>query len=697
MTLTRTVLPKLTRIRRHARTHLPYTFSRTTPIDRLLNSFPIMSRYPLTTLLTVLLTSLLAAFALADISLFSNPFMPDSIMGAGPNTRLPPSNTPHGLSDQSAYVSLSSSGSLIAVGDFNRDRFIDLVMLDSRSLRRLGIMLWDHDAYSFKHAGAGIVMDDWKQLEKDTSFTKITGVHVADFGNDGTLDILVMDGTQGWLFFGDGAGNFNASKPVIIPDLPAATSLVDADADFVPEIFAAFPNGTRGFWQHQRAKPVEEDREDQSGDMVFRKWNGPFSRSKDGNPCDVVDPVSIAFADLDGDCLPDLVVPTSCGVEVWSNPSSSNRKFWQLKVNDSAGISDMRDLENDVFDYKGGDRSIALTDFDGDGTIDLAIPNIKRKDLYVYLNIQAERGVGNLCVKDARWKLERRIGLTRNQVNIRSIRIGPLFGGIEIPPSLHIGDYDLDGNPDILVIDGGSSKPILFRNSGTWRHGEEQKPHFTRIDRSIEEGLSKDNGGAIAATFFDTDESGRQDILVVKGGNETRLIWNNLQEGWDTLFFKGTMLSGLGYHLYPRPFAPLPGNTLKLSYMERGSNHRVTRACSQCPQSGHWQLRLCNCQFGLMNIANYIEELWAGGGAASRSWVSLMPNSMAVIWAEGGNNASSWWMEYFTQRRGSQMLRVTAVLLLSLVALGLAIIFLQQKERKDDLQEDEQERLFSFV
>lgn len=631
----------------------------------------------------------------AQISFFNNPFTRDSLMGAGQNSRLAPSSAPHGFSDQSAYVSLSSSGALIGTGDFNRDRFIDLLMLDSKSLRRLAVMLWDHDAYSFHHVGRGIILDD---DPKTKLMGKITGVHVADFGNDGTLDVLAMDGTQGFVFFGDANGNFTAATPAHIPDLPPENAVMDANADFVPDVFVAYRNNTRGFWVYNREKPVEEQRDNQKGSFKFHPWPGGASKASDGKDCVVINPTSIAFADMDGDCLADLVIPTSCGLEVWTNPAMSNKKFWELSSDKAS--HDMKLLELDgVFNAAHGDWALAFADFDADGTIDIAVPNRNRQDLQIHLNKQRRRPAGQLCTRDPGWTLERRLGLAGGQMNLRAMKMGPLFGSIEIPTSIHVGDFDFDGMPDILTIDGSSTQPALFRNLGVWKEDRLNEVHFKRMERTVEEGLSKGNSGAVAGMFFDTDESGRQDMLIVRRGNETRLIWNNLQAGRDSLFFKGTMLSALGYHLEPRPFAPVAGNTLKVSYRERASSRRVTRTCSQCSQSGHWQLRACNCQFGLMNIANYIEELWAGGGASARSWPSLMPNSMALIWAEGGNVASSWWMEYFTQRRGGQMLRVVAVLLGALVVLGLGIVLLQHKERKEDREEDEEERarLFNFV
>lgn len=664
-----------------------------------------LSRFPAMIAFFLLI---LSTSAYAREALFSDMFSPDSIMGASAAARGAPATTPAGFSDQSAYVGLSAAGALVAVGDFDRDRFVDLVMLNSGTLRDVSVMFWDHDAYAFRHRGHGVRLGELDEQEKKDGIKplgKVVGVHVGDFGNDGTLDLILHDGEQGRMFFGDGNGNFNASTPLVIPEMPRESAVIDANANLVPDIFVAFRNGTRGFWVFERKAEARQgevaDPVSQEGVIQFKPWPGGENRASDGTDCVVVDPVSISFVDMDGDCLPDLVIPTSCGMEVWSNPATSNRKFWELSANRSSSGSDLKLLGLEVFNSAHGDQSMAFADFNSDGTIDIAVPNRKRQDLLIHLNRQKKRDAEALCTKDPEWRLDRRTGLSTG-MNLRPTKVGRLFSSIEVPPSLHVGDPDLDGMPDIMVIDGSSGRPALFRNEGLWDDKHLRDSHFKRIDRKEETGLSSGNNGAVTAMFFDTDESGRQDILVVRGGNETRLIWNHNQQEADSLFFKGTMLSGLPYRRVPRPFAPVAGNTFKLLYRERGSRSHVTRVCSQCAQGGLWQLRPCNCQFGMMQIANYIETLWAGGGAGARSWTNLMPNSMAVIWAEtaeGRGDSSLWWMEYFTQRRGSQMLRVSALLVASLAVLAVAILFLQQKERKQDREEDEQERvrLFNFV
>jgi FG-GAP-like repeat len=471
----------------------------------------------------------------------------------------------------------------------------------------------------------------------------------------------------------------------------------------VPDIFVGFANGTRGFYVFSSSPPPRGGAPRLPRAVTFHPWLSSDTAGVDVG-CAVVggDIALPAFVDLDGDCLADLVVPTTCGLEVWRNPASGSRTFWELSVKRDTG-SYYRFFGPEVFNHVHGDAALVFADFDGDGTIDIGVPNRNRKDLLVFRNVQSERKRGNLCTPDPAWRLKARVGLASG-LHLDPGSIGPLFGRISVPTSVHIGDYDLDGLPDLLIVDSSKGIPVIFRNLGHWdSETAAMQPHFAPIADNAALAKAAGSGTAIAALFFDTDEIGRQDIMVIKNRNSTSLVWNTFITKSDSLFFKGTCLSALPYHGPARPFAPVAGNTFKVSYMARTSRHRVTRICSQCSQSGPWSLKPCNCLFGLLQISNYIEEIAVGAGGASRSWTNLMPNSMAVVWAEDTRSASGslssadWWMEYFTQRRGGQMLRVVAVLTVALGVLGASILLLQQRERKEDrANESEHVQLFNF-
>jgi len=74
-----------------------------------------------------------------------------------------------------------------------------------------------------------------------------------------------------------------------------------------------------------------------------------------------------------------------------------------------------------------------------------------------------------------------------------------------------------------------------------------------------------------------------------------------------------------------------------------------------------------------------------------------MPNSMAIIWCDSTDGSKNWWMEYFTQRRGGQMLGVVICLVVVLVLLAIPIWYLGYKEKKQDKEEQQEKaNLFTF-
>jgi integrin alpha FG-GAP repeat containing protein 1 len=608
--------------------------------------------------------------------------------GRGPPPR--PTGDGSAFVDRSPYVGLSGlGGAVIASADFNQDRFVDVVLFDSSSLGSIEVAVWNHELYEFERVGEPLHISSGLG---GCPIKSIASVAPGDFDDNGAVDVLVGDGVAGCIFYGNGHGGFNTTVVTVLPELPRISLVMDANADFVPDVFVSFTNGSRGFYTFSRDR----------GPPTYQSW----SSGADESACPVEQSAASlsfpAFVDLDGDCLADLIVPTSCGVEVWSNPAQALRKpFWDMSIDLAHADKGQlyRLFGTEYLNSAHGDAAVTFADFDGDGTIDMAVPNLNRNDFLVFLNIQMSRARGFLCTRDQSWTFARRVGLSGG-LHIKPSTVGPLFGRVDVPMSIHVGDYDLDGLPDILVIDSKSGSPVMFRNTGHWSEADmSMQPHFQLIEEQKALTDAAGNGDALAAFFFDTDESGRQDIMVIKGGrNSTALVWNSLVTKSDSLFFKGTSLSALGSRGFPRPFAAVAGDTFKVSYMARTSRHRVTRICSQCSQSGAWTLQPCSCLFGLLEISNYIEEMSVGGGADHRSWSNLMPNSMAVVWADRSSPGSSgWWMEYFTQRRAGQMLRVATVLMAALAVNGAAILVLQHRERKEDRENvSEHVQLFNF-
>mmetsp|Transcript_6439 Transcript_6439/g.27369 ORF Transcript_6439/g.27369 Transcript_6439/m.27369 type:complete len:229 (-) Transcript_6439:1780-2466(-) len=208
-------------------------------------------------------------------------------------------------------------------------------------------------------------------------------------------------------------------------------------------------------------------------------------------------------------------------------------------------------------------------------------------------------------------------------VTIAETQISTYF---RIPASLRSGDFNMDGATDLIGIDGSTRELRLWRNSINV-HDRNSTVSFERYDLLD---LYQELGDIVAAASFDTDDSGRQDLVVIEGEGRTQLVWNGMKGGSNAMFFKTTGLSNLSYFTTPKPFAPVPGNTVSIVYDDEHGHE--FRSCSQCPQSSYLPLQRCNCFFGLRRVVNYVSQMSVGAAGLTRTWSGLMPNSMALLW-----------------------------------------------------------------
>jgi hypothetical protein len=189
----------------------------------------------------------------------------------------------------------------------------------------------------------------------------------------------------------------------------------------------------------------------------------------------------------------------------------------------------------------------------------------------------------------------------------------------------------------------------------------------------------------VAAFFMDTDETGRQDLIVTQN-HGTRMISNNYRSLGDFEYFKATVVNPPRNESTPQKgsnplYLAVPGQTVKISYDGRAGLEQSV--CTQCPQASFLSLQPCSCMFGIRNIANYIQEMAVGGGGGARSWSSLMPNAMAIVW-RADSPRRRWRVAYFTRRRSQQMQAVVVVLSTTLILLAVSIIYLHAAERDDE-------------
>lgn len=645
------------------------------------------------------------------------------------------------LTDQSNYVRLGDNvGSVIALGDFTADRYSDLlVVLNTDRLRCITVLPWNHHSFSFfqmdsstKNVSTPVFCID--SIPNIASDAVIASASTLDSNGDGLLDVMLIIRKSpnkhfAALLLGDGAGVFTYDQT--LPGVTPFALIMDANDDMRSDIFFISSKHERIFYINNP-----------SGIFTKQIWR-PFPSSNFSSPsnhsCLPTFPFnSNAFVDIDGDCTPDLVVTTTCGMELWlnepANTSASNAwpnghfypkpmfYFHQLQIphNEHSFLL----LNKTVWDSKNGDSHAVFADFNADGAIDIAVFNSGYRTLRISYGVRQSHVNRMLCARDGPVRFLTRTALTDVEASTVD------FGATLVPPMIRTGDFNFDGLIDLMFVDADSGTVSLFKAAvaheerpnwlgrAAWPRTSsyvermwfsltgldgEPAPRNTKVVtflRYVESPILHHVEDPLAAAFFDTDESGRQDIIISQR-HGTRLIWNNYEKMDDVVYFKATGVNaapptglnlryGQGLQkgsslLNSQPFSPLPGNTFKLSYV--GRHRRETQICSQCSQSSVLTLQSCSCLFGITRIANYIEEMAMGGAGGVQSWMSLMPNALAMVWPQrpttpGGS--VKWKVSYLSKGRDGQMKGIVLVLFITLAILLVAIIYIHNLERSNN-------------
>jgi hypothetical protein len=221
-------------------------------------------------------------------------------------------------------------------------------------------------------------------------YTDAFRLAVADFNNDGALDIAVADTASGSLLLGNGDGTFRAGSPI-----GASNTLFFAVADFNGDgkldLISAFNSGDQ----------IQ---------LFYGNGEGAFtlhSTYKVGTP-----PIALVAVDLNGDGIPDFA----------SADEAVNNADSNVAVFESSNGSYVRK------EYPYGDepRLIVAADITNNGELDLVTENEFNGTVDLFMN----QGNGNF---------------TRPEI---------LKDGGITAASVAVGDLNGDGKPDIVVTDG---------------------------------------------------------------------------------------------------------------------------------------------------------------------------------------------------------------------------------------------------
>lgn len=197
-----------------------------------------------------------------------------------------------------------------------------------------------------------------------------------------------------------------------------------------------------------------------------------------------IDPTEIALGDFDDDGKTDVIV---------LNRADNNLSIFRNTTINPGQIS-----YDTKIDFGTGLRpiSLALGDLDGDGKTDIAVANYDDNTVTLFHN--RSTGAGSISYSQGE----------------------TLLTGVQ-PRFVAIGDFDLDGKPDLTVVNDGSHTVSVYRNTST---GPGVISYADRSDFST---------GFIpkCVAVGDLDLDGKVDLVVANWNSNTISIFRNQSTG----------------------------------------------------------------------------------------------------------------------------------------------------------------------
>uniref|UniRef100_A0A8C1GJT9 Integrin alpha FG-GAP repeat containing 1 n=1 Tax=Cyprinus carpio TaxID=7962 RepID=A0A8C1GJT9_CYPCA len=529
-----------------------------------------------------------------------------------------------------------NAGTVAAFGDFNSDKQTDIFIIRKGKYNsELLIFLADLKAPYFKPKIHDIT---------------ITSVVPGDYDGDSQMDVLLTGSpkdsslkTVVFIFWGhnqtlDQSHRVDLNRTFI--DQPL---VMDFNGDMIPDIFGSVGGSSEVCYLRSRQLKCEEALN------LEVKMRVPHSN---------------AFIDLNKDFTADLFLTTTDGYETWIN------KY--------------------IIDLILPPHSLTLSPSfcfasDGDGSQDHLLP--------VCMDIACNRSAIYL-VKPGETEWVPVLTDFRRKDSVWGFVPSPDF-----PITLHLGDYNLDGFPDALVILHNTSastqqqafllENVACNNESCRQAGRMFLVHWEQSDLSA-------IPMAIVATFFDIYEDGILDMIVLsKVEGKKELVIHALKNNFeaDAYFVKVIVFCILLYCPFgvnqPGPY---------VMYTSVDSNGYLKNASAgQLSQSAHLSLQLPYTVLGLGRSANFLDHLFVGipqppGGKDLRKqeWTAIIPNSQLIVIPYPQNDPRSWSAKLYLTP--SNIVLLTAIALIGVCVFILVIIgILHWQEKKADDREKRQE------
>ncbi|XP_070825202.1 T-cell immunomodulatory protein [Chaetodon trifascialis] len=543
-------------------------------------------------------------------------------------------------------------GTVAAFGDFYADKQTDIFIIREQS--EVVIFLADSKTPYFKPK---------VHITKDTfpRDTIITSVVPGDYDGDSQMDVLLTAQlsnskmTTVFIFWGhnqtlDMSGWLTLNKT--FTDQPL---VMDFNGDMIPDIFGV-TNTT---------------------EVCYLTGRIPECHTALSSPVKMRIPHSNAFIDLNKDFTADLFLTTEGpSFETWI---SKDGNFTRTEI--MPAKPPVKTVGQSSF-----------VDFDGDGYQDHLLP------------VCQDEGCQHSAIYLAKSGSEEWVPVL-SDFQYRETVWSFVPAKPSQPLALHLGDYNLDGFPDALVVlrntSGSGQRAFLLENvpcnsASCHSVGRMFHIHWDQSDLGAIQ-------NAVMATFFDIYEDGILDMLVLsKAEGRNDLIIHALKNNYeaDAYFVKVMVLSGLCFNDCPEDVKPFgvnqPGPYVMYTTMD-SNGYLKNASAGQLSQSAHLSLQLPYTVLGLGRSANFLDHLFVGiprqpgeTDIRKQEWTAIIPNSQLIVIPYPHNQPRSWSAKLYLTPSNSVLL--TAIALIGVCVFILVIIgILHWQEKKADDREKRQE------
>ncbi|XP_040897920.1 T-cell immunomodulatory protein [Toxotes jaculatrix] len=545
-------------------------------------------------------------------------------------------------------------GTVAAFGDFNSDKQTDIFIIREQS--ELVIFLADSKTPYFKPK---------VQITKDVlpRGTIITSVVPGDYDGDSQMDVLLTATINGntvtdvLVFWGNNQTLDIGDRLRLNKTFTDQPLVMDFNGDMIPDVFGVTNQMNTEVCYLTNRIPV---------------WRNGLS-----SPVNMRIPHSNAFIDLNKDFTADLFLTTeSPAFETWISKDGNFTKAEVMPPEPPASLI--------------GQSS--FVDFDGDGYQDHLLP--------VCLDSQCLRSAIYLAKSGSKEWVSVLPDFQRRETVWTFVPGKP-----SQPLALHLGDYNLDGFPDALVVlrnsSGSGQQAFLLENvpcnnASCHSVGRMFRIHWDQSDLGAIQ-------NATMATFFDIYEDGILDMLVLsQAGSRNDLIVHALKNNFeaDAYFVKVMVLSGLCSNDCPEEVKPFgvnqPGPYVMYTTVD-SNGYLKNASAGQLSQSAYFSLQLPYTVLGLGRSANFLDHLFVGiprqpgeTDIRKQEWTAIIPNSQLIVIPYPHNKPRSWSAKLYLTPSNSVLL--TAIALIGVCVFILVIIgILHWQEKKADDREKRQE------